>query len=82
MEPERTFEMESLLFRKRSSVPVVNGTVRYFPQTADTGLKLIITVTDSVGNSDTLIPVILCRPPLELGLTMNFGGKYTRRWCH
>ena len=61
-----------------SSVPVVNGTVRYFPQTADTGLqKLIITVTDSVGNSDTLIPVILVRPPLELGLTMNFSGKYT-----
>jgi hypothetical protein len=70
------FKWEAYFSGSGSTVPVVNGTVRYLPQVVDTGLqKLIITVTDSVGNSDTLIPTILVRPPLALGLTMNFRGK-------
>lgn len=46
------------------TIPCAEGVLRYLPLVADTGLqRLVITVIDSAGNGDTLMPELFITPP-------------------
>lgn len=72
------FTYNAVFVSSGKPLTIKNGIIRYLPSVSDTGFqRLIITVTDSTGNSDTLSPAVRITPPVALAMTVTFGGKFT-----